>query len=606
MTVVMIVDIYALEHRPKSEYAYAYDATTLHLLLRTKKDDVNQAFLIYGDPFLWEKNIDGKRVWRSQEVEMKKTYQTSRFDFYMVEVKPPFLRTKYAFLIDDGNQLYHMGPQGVIALDDHGHHDIPSYYNFPMILDEDLHHTPSWVESTIWYQIFPDRFFAKEPRSLLTWGKEPVFNHEHYGGNLKGITEKLPYLRDLGITGIYFTPLFTSPTAHKYDTTNYFEIDPQFGSNDDLKTLVDTAHQLGIRVMLDGVFNHAGFLHPYFQDVIKHGESSPYIHCFYIDKFPIITFPLSEEKRPMNYQGLPLHYKTFAFQPSMPKWNTSHPLVQKHLLDVVSYWIKEYDIDGWRLDVSNELSHDFLRAIKKTARSIKKDSFILGENWDQSLPWLQGDQLDSVMNYELSYAIWSYLEGQKDGTHFHDQLMNHLAHTPKNVIRNMFNLVGSHDTIRIKKRLQDDTKRVKCAYVLMFTSPGTPTIYYGDEIGMTGDHDPDNRRCMPWDPSSWDHDFYAFTKSIITIKKTYHDLFLQNPIFISREPVCFYKAIHDHKILCIVNGEHAQSLVIPQEHQGTYINLLSNEKILIHDTINLEAYDVYLYLKEVTDETNHS
>jgi glycosidase len=170
----------------------------------------------------------------------------------------------------------------------------------------------------------------------------------------------------------------------------------------------------------------------------------------------------------------------------------------------------------------------------------------------------------------------------------------------------MFNLVGSHDTIRIKKRLQDDTKRVKCAYVLMFTSPGTPTIYYGDEIGMTGDHDPDNRRCMPWDPSSWDHDFYAFTKSIITIKKTYHDLFLQNPIFISREPVCFYKAIHDHKILCIVNGEHAQSLVIPQEHQGTYINLLSNEKILIHDTINLEAYDVYLYLKEVTDETNHS
>jgi len=600
------MDFHALYHRPKSEYAYAYDAKTLHLLLRTKKDDCQSVQLVFGDPFLWGKKADGQRQWVHEMVQMKKTYQTSLFDYYMVAIQPRFLRTKYAFILKDDDHLYQMGPQGIHIIHDEDKVDLSSYYNFPYLLDEDLHHTPAWVEHTIWYQIFPDRFHGKEHHSLLTWGKEPVFNHEHYGGNLKGITEKLPYLRDLGITGIYFTPLFLSPTAHKYDTTNYLMIDPQFGTNDDFKVLVQSAHELGIRVMLDGVFNHCGFLHPYFQDVIEHGEKSQYINCFYIDQFPIITFPLSDEKRPIHYQGLPLHYKTFAFQPSMPKWNTSSLVVQDHLLEVLSYWINTYDIDGWRLDVSNELSHEFLRAIKKRARALKKDVFILGENWDQSLPWLQGDQLDSVMNYELSYAIWSYLEGRHDGSYVQDQMMNHLALTPKNVLKNMFNLVGSHDTIRIKKRLKDDAQRVKCAYIMMFTSPGTPTLYYGDEIGMTGEHDPDNRRCMSWDPTSWDHDFLSFTKRLIAIRKEYHNIFLHDPILISNDPIMLYKEHENKGILIIVNRHHVKTIDIKPPFQGSYINLFSQQKMDIHDTIKLEAFDFYLLIKEVCDETNYS
>lgn len=597
---------HALYHRPKSEYAYAYDAKTLHLLLRTQRDDCQSVELIYGDPFLWQRHAHGHREWVYSRVFMEKTYQTSDYDYYTIAIHPPFLRTKYAFILHDDGCYYQMGSHGIDLLQSLDHIELSHFYNFPYLHDEDLHHTPSWVEHTIWYQIFPDRFFGKNHQSTLTWGKDPVYNHEHYGGNIQGIIDKLPYLHDLGITGIYFTPIFTSPSAHKYDTTDYYSIDPSFGTNDDFKQMVKRAHELKMKVILDGVFNHAGFLHPYFQDVIQHGQESRYHDCFYIDQYPIITFPLSQEGRPIQYQGCPLHYKTFAFQPSMPKWNTSSKITRQYLLDIVRYWIEDYDIDGWRLDVSNELSHEFLRDIKKTARAIKKDVLILGENWDQSLPWLYGDQLDSVMNYELSYAIWCYLDGQCQGSDFVDQWMNHLALTPQNVLKNMFNLVGSHDTIRIKKRLNDDPRRVKCAYLLMFTSPGTPTIYYGDEIGMTGEHDPDNRRCMPWDPALWDHEFYAFTKRLIDIRKDYHDVLLNDPHVIHVDPLVVYKTDKKTEIVMIINRHESTVLTMPSRYHGQYTNLFTKQNMDIHDTIKLEAYDFYLLLKEDSDETNHS
>lgn len=607
MTLVINMDFSVIYHRPKSEYAYAYDAKTLHLLLRTKKDDCLRVELIYGDPYQWKINSEGIYTWVHDQITMTKTYQTSDFDYYFVAIQPKNLRTKYTFILHDHtHRVYQFGPHGITSVQKMIQHDLMHFYNFPYILDEDLQHTPSWVEHTIWYQIFPDRFYGKDRKSNLTWGKNPVFNHEHYGGNIQGIIEKLPYLHDLGITGLYFTPMFLSPTAHKYDTTDYFSIDPSFGTNDDFKLMVNRAHELGIKVMLDGVFNHAGFLHPYFQDVIEHGIKSAYADCFYIEKYPIVTFPLSAEGRPIRYQDSPLHYRTFAFQPSMPKWNTSSLLARNHLLNVVKYWIEQYDIDGWRLDVSNEVSHDFLRDIKKTARSVKKDVLILGENWDQSLPWLQGDQLDSVMNYELSYAIWCYLEGTCKPDAFITQWMNHLALTPKHIIKNMFNLVGSHDTKRIKRRLFDDPKRVKCAYVMMFTSPGTPTIYYGDEIGLTGDHDPDNRRCMLWDTASWDYDFYTFTKRLIEIRKNYHDVFIQNPILIHDIPFVIYKTYQKQDILIIVNRHDQTSVSIPSSYQGIYHDLFTHQKLVIHDTIKLEAFDFYLLIKENSDETNHS
>ena len=592
----------ALWHSAKSEFSYAYDKETLHITLRTAKNDLDRVQIIFGDPFSWGGDQFGKPYWKHEVFEMKRRYQTDDFDFYFIEIKPPYLRTKYAFMLESEGFKYVYGSKRVRLITDESKlyekFDLSEYYNFPYLNHEDLHHTPNWVKDTVWYQIFPDRFNSYHKKSDLKWGKLPVNNHELYGGDIKGVIEKLPYLKDLGVSGIYFTPIFLAPTAHKYDTTDYFLIDPQFGTNEDFGLLVEKAHLLGIKVMLDGVFNHSGFDHPFFQDVVKNGEHSIYKDCFFIDKFPVINFPLNSQGKPTNYYGIELNLKTFAFTPHMPKWNTSNPIAEKHLLDCIQFWIEKYDIDGWRLDVSNEISHDFLRQIKKVSRQSKKDTFILGENWDSSYPWLHGDQLDSVMNYDLSYPIWKYLEHQIDLNTFKNVVTTYLATTPKNVMENMFNLVGSHDTIRIKRRLNDDSRRVKLSYLLMFLSAGAPNIYYGDEIGITGEHDPDNRRCMLWNQKDQDLDFFEFTKKLIKLRSIHPSFSDYDYEFIDSNVLMFKKGKENDQILAIINNGKQTKIDINPSIFGQYKNLFTNKKVELHDTIILEEYQFLLLQKE--------
>ncbi len=581
----------ALLHRAKSEYAYAYDKDTLHILIRTAKNDFKQVNLIYGDPFEWHKNEHNKFDWSHRVEPMVKRYQTSLFDYYFIAIKQEQKRVKYAFVLydDDGIHLY--GTRNIIRIrnesDLYRQYDLSDYFNFPFIHEIDMHQTPTWVKDIVWYQIFPDRFYGKDNQSKLKWGNLPVKNNEFYGGNLQGIIEKLPYLHELGITGIYFTPIFESPSAHKYDTTNYYKIDPQFGTEEDLKQLVKKAHNLNIKVMLDGVFNHTGIEHEFFQDVLKHGKSSKYYNCFYIDQYPIDT----------TKKHTKLDYKAFAFAPAMPKWRTEDPYASEYLLGCIKYWIETCDIDGWRLDVSNEISHDFLRKIKKAARSVKKEVFILGENLDDSTPWLQGDQLDAVMNYDFSYPTWQFFEGHLSLSAFQDTIEAYLAKTPKNIMPNMFNLVGCHDTIRIKHRLNEDTRRVKLIYLWMFTSAGNPNIYYGDEIGMTGAQDPDNRRCMIWDESKHDFDLKHFIQKLIKLRIQYPVLLSTDYNFMSSEVLAFTKSDDKDDILVIINQGKFVDLNIEEEYRGQYINLLDDSKVNIHDKITLKPYE-YLLLKK--------
>lgn len=591
----------AIWHQAKSQYAYAYDETTLHILIRTQRNDFQSVELVFGDPFMWDSDATGKVFWKHDINPMEKRYQNSDFDYYFLSIKPPYYRTKYAFILKIENETYFYGSKRLKKVNQgeeiYHQFDLSDYNNFPYLNHEDLHHTPSWVKDTIWYQIFPDRFYSFHKNSNLTWGKLPVHNNEFYGGDLKGITQKLDYLKDLGINGIYFTPIFKAHTAHKYDTEDYYQIDPQFGTNDDFRDLVNQAHEKGIKVMLDGVFNHCGYEHPFFQDVIKNGENSIYKDCFYINQYPVVNFPLNGQGKPINYHKTKLNFLTFAFTPHMPKWNTSHPIVQEHLLGVIKYWIEKYDIDGWRLDVSNEISHDFLRQIKKVSRQAKKDTFILGENWDASYPWLMGDQMDSVMNYDLSYPLWKYIEEKISLDKFKDIVIDYLAQTPKNVMENMFNLVGSHDTIRIKRRLKDHPDRVKLAYLFMFLSAGAPNIYYGDEIGMTGEHDPDNRRCMLWDESEWDLDFYTFTKTLIHLRKTYEAFKTPDYHFINHEILMFNK-VSDHEDILTLMNVGDKKTIDASLIKGTYLNLITNQTEIIRDTMEIESYGFLVLKKE--------
>lgn len=286
------------------------------------------------------------------------------------------------------------------------------------------------------------------------------------------------------------------------------EIDPQFGDKETFKKLVDECHQRGIRVMLDAVFNHSGLYFGPFQDVLENQEKSKYKDWFHLHEFPV------KDVYPPNYD-------TFGYVETMPKLNTENPEVRSYFLDVAAYWIEEFDIDGWRLDVANEVDHSFWKAFRKKVKSIKPDLYILGEIWHDALPWLEGDQFDAVMNYPFTLAGLDYIAKEKiDTKQFADRLSKSYASYMENSNEVAFNLLDSHDTPRVLTECGEDVKKVRLLYALLFSFPGTPCVYYGDEIGMTGGEDPECRKCMVWDEENQNTSLKNFIKQFIQLRFT--------------------------------------------------------------------------------------
>lgn len=587
------MNLYAIWHKSHSEYSYHINDETIHLLLRTAKNDIKEVTILFGDPFYWTRDEKNKKYrWDMKDAKMELKYQDELFDYYFIELKVPTKRIRYAFLLVDyeGKSLvyYSKGFSEVSkALESN---NLNFFFNYPYMHEEDLNNTPSWVKDTIWYQIFPDRFCNVDNPSQHDWNNTYVRNNEVYGGNLKGITKKLPYIKSVGFNGIYLTPIFKANTAHKYDTVDYYQIDPSFGTNEDFKELVKEAHKLGIKVMLDGVFNHAGFFHPYFQDVVKNNENSKFANAFVIKKWPAVDFDYDDYTIFAQSQKN-INYETFATTPYMPKWNFTSKTTEDYLLGVVKYWIDEYNIDAWRLDVSNEISFEFLRKIKKAARESNPDIYILGENWDQALPWLGGDQMDAVMNYFLTNIIWDFIDLKITNIEFKNRLTHYLVGTPKNIINNQYNLISSHDTERIKSRVDNDMRRVKIAHVLLFLSHGTPSVYYGDEIGMEGKQDPNNRRPMIWDESKWDIDFLNFIKKLIKIRKKYHNYNSEMKV-LSHGDVLVLKT-SDLRLI-INNTDKEQKLSIDNK----YLDVLNNKVLDFSEIKTIKPFDFYILKKE--------
>jgi cyclomaltodextrinase len=493
----------AIFHSPKSNYAYAYNEKTLHIRLRTKKQDVASVDLIHGDPYKW----DGGS-WNYETKPMKKIASTELFDYWFTSLEPDFRRLRYGF---------HLTGDETIVYTEKGFypeiitHDTADYFCFPYLNSEDVFAPPAWVRDTVWYQIFPERFAngnkANDPEGALPWGSAEPTPTNFFGGDFEGVIEHIDHLVELGITGIYFTPIFKATTNHKYDTIDYMEIDPQFGDKETFKRLVQVCHENGIKVMLDAVFNHSGFYFPQFQDVLEKGEQSKYKDWFYIWDYPVQTEPMP-------------NYDTFAFTHMMPKLNTAHPAVREYLLEVGRYWIREFDIDGWRLDVANEVGHDFWREFRKEVKAIKPDVYILGEIWHQSMAWLQGDQFDAVMNYPYSHAAIQYFAKEEISTRdFMYKTAEALMMYPENATEVAFNLLGSHDTPRILTVCKDNKEKLKQLFTFLLSSPGTPCIYYGDEIGMNGEQDPGCRKCMEWDTTKQDRELFDFIATLIRLRK---------------------------------------------------------------------------------------
>lgn len=566
-----------LHHEPKSQYAYALDEKRLALTLRTARGQVARVALLFGDPFDWGPGDSGGWEWRSaraREGHLHLAYSDYDYDYWRIEISPDWKRVRYAFLLE-GRWLFTARDLYDLTLRPDKRYALSDYFNFPYINAEDIHRGPDWVKDTIWYQIFPERFCNGNPSldlpGTLPWGRvDKVENHMRFGGDLEGIRSRLGYLKTLGITGIYFTPIFKATSTHKYDTIDYFQIDPAFGTNAEFKRLVQEAHGLGIRVMLDGVFNHCGFFHPFFQDVIEKGRASKYFDWFHILREPVVNFPLKNGyPKPHSHQlAGQLNYETFAFTPMMPKWRTGHPDCEAYLIEIGLYWIENFDIDGWRLDVSNEVSHDFWRKFRKAIKAKKPDCFLLGENWDDAGPWLKGDQFDGVMNYEWTTPIWRLLGTSKEigdqlsPAAFTDAISKLMALTPEPIVENMFNLLDSHDTSRLATLFEGDISRLRLAYWLQMTFGGGPSIYYGSECALEGVND-GNRVCMPWSMPPEAGPLYNFIKAAIALRKA-EPLLRGAAMYMHRSAlplICYDKIGGQSALRCFVNSTGAYQIV---------------------------------------------
>jgi cyclomaltodextrinase len=373
--------------------------------------------------------------------------------------------------------------------------------------------TPEWARHAIFYQVFPERFAngdpSNDPENVEPWGTTPTF-HNFMGGDLQGIVDHLDYLADLGATALYLNPIFQATSNHKYNTFDYFRIDPHFGDLATFQRLIAAAHERDMRVVLDGVFNHCGRGFYAFNDLLENGAHSPYLKWFHVEHFPLHP-----------YEGdQPSGYKTWWDFRSLPKLNTDHPPTRRYLLDVARYWIAQ-GADGWRLDVPNEIAdHNFWREFRAVVKAANPEAYIVGEIWHDATPWLDGTQFDAVMNYVFRDLCRDFFARDSIRADAFGAGIDHLLSLyPQAATEVQLNLLGSHDTPRFRTEAGGDIARLRLAILFQLMFPGAPCIYYGDEIGLQGGGDPLCRGCFPWDRDRWEVELLEWTRRCIRLRQ---------------------------------------------------------------------------------------
>ena len=410
--------------------------------------------------------------------------------------------------------------------------------------------SPDWVQDAVFYEIFPERFYdgdpTNDPPGTRPWGGSPT-RDSFFGGDLHGILEKLSYLDNLGVDALYLTPIFRARTNHKYDTCDYLAIDPAFGSMDLLRDLVAEAHRRGIRIILDCVFNHCGDGFWAFEDVRQRGARSPYADWFLIDSHPV-------RPEPANYQ-------TCGGAGYLPKLNVQNPAVQDYLLQVAAHWLKEAEVDGWRLDVPWKVPFDFWRAFRRTVKGVNPDAYIVGEVWRDGRLWLQGDTCDGIMNYRLrDYVLDFCVRDTMDAEDF-DIEIAWLRQDHEHAVPFQLNLLGSHDTPRLLTICEGNVDRMILALVFQFTYLGAPMIYYGDEVGMEGDNDPLCRGTMIWDKDRWNSQLHETYRRLIQIRKQHPALRrgVFEPLRVFNAVYAYHRQREEDDVVIVMNPRQARS-----------------------------------------------
>ncbi len=520
----------AILHDMDKRFCYAIDKGLFVIRIQVKKDDIKEIILHYMDKYISIEMKDTRKT-----VPMKKIASSQFHDYYEAQIRMDMICLRYFFEFTDmhGEKAYY----GNYEFSKECITNIDRMFDCPQNLrEEEMFEVPEWAANKVVYQIFPSRYAASQPVDKELWYKAPITFTDNLHGDIRGIIDHLDYIRDLGIDVIYMTPIFKSDSSHKYDTIDYYQIDPSFGTAEDLRELVQKAHQYGMKVVLDAVFNHTGRDFFAFKDILENKEKSKYLDWYFIDKFPLDTEP-----------GQAPNFKCFGYYGGMPKLNLKNPEVEKYVTDVACYWLKECDIDGWRMDVGDEISHYFWKHFRRAVKAVKKDALIIGEIWHYAGDFLEGDEWDTVMNYPFYLNLIDLLADEKIGVSRFIQNFGYMkGRLNKKCYPLMWNLIDSHDTARFL-HLCNNKQKQHLAAAFQLLMPGMPMIYYGDELAMPGANDPDCRRGMYWDEEYRDNEMLEWYKRLIQVRRTH---------------------------ACIVGGELAET--ITRDEDGTIVLIRKN------------------------------
>jgi len=514
-------------HRPLSEYAFALDDTHYVFRLRTGRGEVVSCKFYYADRAVMTPELEFFCV------PMEKYRTDQYFDWYEIRLETSFERIAYYFELSDGIEtLSYFGDCYELI----GQPNRADYFQLPFNHRADRLVVPEWTKDAVVYNIFPDSFAD---------GKRKISCNSEVGlgGTIKGIADNLDYIASIGFNCIYMNPIFKAESYHRYDTLDYFEIDPQMGIKEDLKAMVEKAHSMGIRVILDGVFNHISSSHNMFRDVLEHGRDSEYYDCFYqLPDNPKIP-------EPNEYP----EYTCFSYVANMPKTNTADPYLRQYFCDVGTYWIREFDIDGWRLDVANELDDGFLRAFRTAVKAAKPDALIVGEVWENAAHYLNGDMLDSAMNYDFRrYCRRFFAEETVGAETFDANVSTLLLRYRETALYAQLNLLDSHDVSRYLTLCGENIDKMELSVLLQMTFTGMPCVFYGDEKGLYGTTESEYRQAMAWDKN---HALEEIYRSMIALRKEHPALRYGNfrTIVASNSVYSYSRTWNDTRITVTMN-----------------------------------------------------
>ena len=480
-----------VEHKSCLPFQFITKDKWIYLLIKEySKEELKNLVCCYSDPSEVVNYRNGEKKFFIKEEKLDRKVFGENVIYYYFRFKLISPKLRYYFTFNMDSRTFCLDERGVFEILDE---NLIRGFFIDFCFFDKKYMVQSENQNLLWYQIFPDRFANSTYKdNAYPDLRKEEFSNYFFNGNLKGIISKIGYIKSLGCQGIYLNPIFQSNSVHRYDTINYYKIDKKLGNEEDFKDLCKACHLSGLRVMLDGVYNHCSNESEQFKDVLRNGKKSKYYNWFILQDKDTYSLNLKYEKTKSH------PYEVFGFLPIMPKWNTQNQEVQDFLISSAAQWTQKYDIDAWRLDVADEISDDFLRKFTLRLKSINPKIYIIGEIWNNPIRWLSGDMFNGVMNYTLYYIVRDFIMEKIDNTQFCNRLIEYCSEVPLPIQAEMFNFCGNHDLPRIMFLCNNNKTKVLLALTITLIMPGNYNCYYGEEIFLTGAADPCNRGVFPW------------------------------------------------------------------------------------------------------------